>query len=119
MESNLYVHGDSKPRKRFFVMDEARNGDGDSFIKSFFSKDEAVADAVAQWNHLTAREKRDRRIFVGHIGEQSIPDDVLGERSIIGDVDLNDWDSEADENWPLNFSSGYTLVYECGDDEDV
>ena len=84
MNNDLYVRGEPKPRKRYFVMDERKDGYGDSFGKSFFSKDEAIAEADAQWRYLTAREKRDRRIFVGYIDEAMIPDDVLGEEIITG-----------------------------------
>lgn len=110
MNNDLYVIGESKPRKRFFVLDERIDGEGDSYGKSFFNKDEAIADAESEWRYLTDREKRDRHIIVGWI-DDSIPDDVLGERSIIGNIDPEDWSAEDDENWFSNFS-GYQIVYE-------
>ena len=117
MKENLYIYGEPKPRKRFFVMDEPIDGNGDSFGVSFFSKDEAISEANAQWRYLTAKEKSKRRIFVGYIDE-SIPDDVLGERSIIGDIDPEDWGEEMEEEWYLGFD-GYVEIYECGVDEDA
>lgn len=117
MKNDLYVHGDPKPRKRFFVLDERIDGEGDSFGMSFFNKEDAIAEAEREWRYLTAREKRDRRIFVGYIDDDSIPDDVLGERSIIGDIDPEDWDEDADENWFSGFSM-FEIVFECMEDEE-
>lgn len=115
MKNELYIHGEPHPRKRFFVMDERTDGEGDRFGKSFFSKEEAIAEADFEWSHMTAREKRERRVYVGYIDE-SIPDNVLGDRSIIGDIDPNEWDEEMDDEWYLGFD-GYVEIYECVVDE--
>lgn len=117
MKNDLYVYGEPRPRKRFFVMDERIDGEGERFGKSFFNKEEAIAEADSQWRYLTDREKRERRIFVGYIDE-SIPDDVLGERSIIGDIVPDELEEEMDEEWYSGFD-GYVEIYECGVDEDA
>ena len=117
MKNDLYVYGEPCPRKRFFVMDERTDGEGERFGKSFFSKEEAIAEADSQWRYLTDCEKRERHIFVGYIDE-SIPDDVLGERSIIGDIDPEEWDEEMDDDWCFGFD-GYVEIYECGVVEDA
>lgn len=117
MKNDLYIHGEPRHRKRFFVMDERTDGEGERSGKSFFNKEEAIAEADSQWRYLTDREKRERHIFVGYIDE-SIPDDVLGERSIIGDIDPEDWYEEMEEEWYLGFD-GFVKIYECGVDEDA
>ena len=116
MDNELYVIGESKPRKRYFVLDEHRDGEGDSFGEAFFSLDDAIAEADRSWRYLTAREKKARHIIVGYIDPKFVPDNVLGERSIIGDADPDDWDAEADDTWCFNFSC-YDTVYECADEE--
>lgn len=111
MNNGLYVYGESKPRKRYFVADERIDGDGDRFCKSFFTKEEAIAEAESEWERLTERERRDRRIIVGYIDKNDVLDNALGERSIVGDIDPDDWDAAEDETWYSNFSL-YEIVHE-------
>lgn len=98
-------------------MDESADGVGDSFGKSFFTKDEAIAEAKLLWRNLSACEKQGRHVFVGYIDAESIPDNVLGERDIVGDIDPDNWSAEDDDNWFLNFSSGYEVLHECADEK--
>lgn len=112
MKNDLYIHGEPAPRRRYFIVDERTDGTGDSFGESFFTADEAIAAASAEWRYLTDREKSMRHIIVGYIDANRIPDDVIGERSIIGDVDQKDYAAGNGENWYSNFSE-YDVIFEC------
>lgn len=49
---------------RYIVIDRRKDGTGDWFTNEHDDKQEAMKQAVSDWNHLTYREKKVREIFV-------------------------------------------------------
>jgi len=49
---------------RYIVVDERIDGTGDQFNIEFDDLEEAISEAKSQWNHLTIREKGQRKISV-------------------------------------------------------
>lgn len=50
--------------KKYFVIDERRDGNGDIFIEECFTLEQANDEALSQWSYLTKREKQERFIYV-------------------------------------------------------
>lgn len=48
----------------FMILDERKDGTGDSFSAFAATRDEAIREADFQWNVLTDREKAARKITV-------------------------------------------------------
>ena len=49
---------------KYIVFDEMKNGTGDIFSTEHETKEEAIAAAQRQWEHLTFREQRQRNVYV-------------------------------------------------------
>lgn len=49
---------------KYIVFGKARNGHGDIFNKEFVDQDEAIKEAVHEWDCLTDSEKVERTIYV-------------------------------------------------------
>lgn len=106
---DIYVRGEAKLRKRYCTMDERLDDMGDVFVRSYYTRSEAVSAAEEDWSYLTDDEKSERRILVCCIDPADVPDDVLGELDIIGLVDEDDLDKSFDDNWVSNFSCAKIL----------
>ena len=48
---------------KYIVIDEQRNGCGDTFTKEFEKKEDAIKEAKDQWYYLTASEKKKRIVY--------------------------------------------------------
>lgn len=58
-ELEIIVEGDC-----YIVIDEPRNGSGDVWTKEFEDEHQAIEEAKDQWYHLTASERKNRRVYV-------------------------------------------------------
>lgn len=60
--------------RRYIVIDEPEDGNGDSFEEAFQTLKEANKNAEMHWNHLTGREKAKRHILVGIVTKNDLED---------------------------------------------
>jgi len=52
----------STPHLKYAVVDQRKDREGDTFVKTYKSKQEAVEHAESQWNHLTKSEQKVRNV---------------------------------------------------------
>lgn len=72
--------------KKYLVIDEHKDGNGDVFVKVCDDKAWANTEAKIQWNHFTTQEQKKRHIYVVVVTEDYLNDDAIDED---GNIDWN------------------------------
>ncbi len=65
--------------KRYLVIDEHKNGSGDSWTDVFDTLEAANSKAESAWGYLTQREQSKRRIHVAVVTEEDLADYAIDE----------------------------------------
>lgn len=63
----------------YIVQDEPISGSGDYFEKAFRTLEEANEDARDQWHYLTARERKQRHIWVFRVDREDLDPSIANE----------------------------------------